>query len=74
MLSICSHAEYQGEVQPLTDQIRQAILKTVADLNEDGMRVIAIAQKRALPAADTYSVKDECDMVLMGYLAFLDPP
>ena len=38
------------------------------------MRVIAIAQKRALPAADTYSVKDECDMVLMGYLAFLDPP
>ncbi len=56
MLSICSHAEYQGEVQPLTDQIRQAILKTVADLNEDGMRVIAIAQNgRFLPLIHTAS-------------------
>ena len=74
MMSICSHAEYQGEVQPLTDAIKNNILKTVNELNEDGMRVIAIAQKWAESPEENYSVENECDMVLMGYLAFLDPP
>ena len=44
------------------------------DLNEKGLRVIALAQKSNPSPAGAFGVKDECDMVLIGYLAFLDPP
>jgi len=74
MLSICGFAEYEGKVVPLTNEIRNYILKKVADLNEDGLRVIAVAQKTNPSPVGAFSVADESDMVLMGYLAFLDPP
>ncbi|SDO29053.1 Mg2+-importing ATPase [Eubacterium maltosivorans] len=74
MLSICAFAEYKGRVEPLTDEIRENILKTVDAYNNDGMRVIAVAQKTNPSPVGTFGVKDECGMVLMGYLAFLDPP
>lgn len=74
MLSICSHAEYDGEILPLGDELRDTILKTVDGLNEKGFRVLAVAQKSNPSPVETFGVKDECDMVLMGYLAFLDPP
>lgn len=74
MLSVCSFAEYEGKVQPLSDDIRAYILKKVDKLNDDGMRVIAVAQKINPSPVGAFSVADEADMVLMGYLAFLDPP
>lgn len=74
MLSICSFAEYEGEVQPLSDEIKEYIIKKVDKLNDDGMRVIAVAQKANPSPVGLLSVEDESDMVLMGYLAFLDPP
>ncbi len=74
MLSICSFAECDGAVRPLTDEIRARILQTVDDLNDKGYRVLAIAQKSNPSPAGAFGVKDECDMVLIGYLAFLDPP
>jgi len=74
MLSVCGFAEYEGMVIPLDDDIREYILHKVDDLNEDGMRVIAVAQKTNPSPVGAFSVADESDMVLMGYLAFLDPP
>lgn len=74
MLAICSYAECDGSVQPLTDAVRRRILRTVDELNEKGFRVLAIAQKSNPSPVDAFGVKDECDMVLLGYLAFLDPP
>ena len=74
MLSICSFAECDGEIQPLTDQVRQRIRATVDGLNDKGFRVLAIAQKSNPSPVGAFGVKDECDMVLIGYLAFLDPP
>lgn len=74
MLGVCSFAEDGGTVQPLTDDVRTKILETVGRLNENGMRVIAIAQKSVDESRTAYSVQDESGMVLMGYLAFLDPP
>ena len=74
MFSICTFVEYKGEVKELTDSIKKDILSTVDELNDDGMRVIAVAQKTNPSPIDTFSVKDESDMVLIGYLAFLDPP
>ena len=74
MLSICSFAECDGHVQSLRDEVRSRILKTVDGLNEKGFRVLAIAQKSNPSPVGAFGVKDECDMVLIGYLAFLDPP
>ena len=74
MLSVCSFVEYEGAVLPLTDEIKDYILEKVDDLNDEGMRVIAIAQKTNPSPVGAFGVKDEADMVLMGYLAFLDPP
>ena len=74
MLSICTFAEYDGKVEPLTTEIRSRILKTVDELNDKGFRVLAIAQKSNPSPVGAFGVKDESDMVLIGYLAFLDPP
>ena len=72
MLSICSFAEYNGNVQPITNDFRQRILETADILNEKGFRVLAIARKDI--KKQSCNVEDESEMILMGYLAFLDPP
>lgn len=74
MLEICSHAEFGGEVHPLTDELREKALKISGQMNRQGMRVIAVAQKSYLDKTHDFGVADEAEMVLIGYLAFLDPP
>lgn len=74
MLEVSSFVEYHGEILPLTNELRETILKTVDELNEDGLRVIGVAQKTNPRVVGEFSVKDESEMVLIGYLAFLDPP
>ncbi|ACC98612.1 Magnesium-translocating ATPase [Elusimicrobium minutum Pei191] len=74
MLSACSYVEYQGKVEPITEDLKQEIRQTSEKYNEDGMRVLAIAQKTNPSPAGAFSVEDESQMVMMGYLAFLDPP
>lgn len=74
MLAICSYAECDGTVKPLSEDLRQRIMKTVDSLNERGFRVLGLAQKSNPSPVGTFSAEDECDMVLLGYLAFLDPP
>ncbi|MCC8131626.1 MAG: magnesium-translocating P-type ATPase [Ruminococcus sp.] len=74
MLSVCSFAEIDGEVRPLDDEVKERILDTADDLNDKGFRVLCIAHKTNPPSAGVFSVKDESEMVLIGYLAFLDPP
>ncbi|HHY19640.1 MAG TPA: magnesium-translocating P-type ATPase [Firmicutes bacterium] len=73
MLSICRYAEFDGKVIELDESIEKQVLEMVAKLNNDGMRVIAVAQKNEIPKEGLFSVKDESDMVLMGYIGFLDP-
>lgn len=74
MLAVCRYAEYQGQVMELTGEIKEYILNKVDSLNEDGMRVIAVAQKTNPSPAGAFGIADEAEMVLIGYLAFLDPP
>ncbi|KJU72079.1 magnesium-translocating P-type ATPase [Clostridium baratii] len=74
MLDISSYVEDDGKVLPLTNEIREKIIKTVNKLNSEGMRVIGIAQKTENQGREEFSVNDEKDMVLMGYMGFLDPP
>lgn len=74
MLSICSYAEYRGNIEPITEALREEILSTVVRYNKDGLRVLGIAQKTNPSPVGAFSVEDESDMVIIGYLAFLDPP
>ena len=74
MLSTSAYAEYGGKVEPITDELRREILETCNGYNTDGMRVLGVAQKTNPSPAGAFSVADERDMVLIGYLAFLDPP
>jgi len=74
MLAISSHVEYKKRITELTEEIRQEILAEVAQLNEQGLRVLGVSYKSDLEEDYDYEVKDESDMILTGYLAFLDPP
>lgn len=74
MLSISNYIDIDGIVSPLTNEKRESVLAKVRDLNEDGLRVIGVAQKTNPSVVGEFSVKDESDMVFIGYLAFLDPP
>ncbi|WP_373168971.1 magnesium-translocating P-type ATPase [Bacteroides cellulosilyticus] len=74
MLSICSHTEFNGEVQSLTDKLKVRAQKISEEMNRKGMRVLAVAQKSYIEKVGNFSVSDEKEMVLIGFLAFLDPP
>ena len=76
MLGCCAYVEYQGAIVELSDDMRRRVARSADKLNAEGMRVLAVAQKtNPVPAGGgELSVADESDMVLIGYLAFLDPP
>ena len=74
MLTISTHVEYRGEIIPLTEGIRQEVLAEVGQLNRQGLRVLGVGYKSGLREDYAYEVTDESDMILTGYLAFLDPP
>ncbi len=74
MISICSHCELDGRIIPMTGNMRTMAMNIVHEMNHNGMRVLAVAQKSFVEKAGEFSVDDEQEMVLIGYLAFLDPP
>lgn len=74
MLQCCAWAECGGRVLPLEEGVRQRVLAKAGELNGQGMRVIAVAQKTNPSPAGQFSVEDERGMVLLGFLALLDPP
>ncbi|WDF75937.1 magnesium-translocating P-type ATPase [Mucilaginibacter sp. KACC 22773] len=83
MLDLCSRAFDPGEdkqlhiendkIVPMDDAMRQIILNTSRKLNEEGLRVLLVAIKEYDERPLTYSVADETDMVLTGFVGFLDP-
>lgn len=74
ILSVCTHRRKNGEIYILDDQEQQSIRQICADLNEEGLRVVAVATRQMQTPQDAYIVHDENEMTLEGYLAFLDPP
>ena len=74
MLSISSYVQDGKEIYPITEEIRQNILEAVSQLNEQGLRVLGVSQKFYPNDSHRFAVEDESNMILMGYLAFLDPP
>ena len=74
ILSICNMTDYQGQVVSLTNDIKENIRKIAKDLNKEGLRVVAVCQKNDINGIESFSVKDESKMVLIGFIGFLDPP
>jgi Mg2+-importing ATPase len=74
LLSICAKAESDVGVVPLDDAMRRQAKAVTRGLNEEGMRVLAVAYKKMTEPKFPYSVADESDLTLAGFLAFLDPP
>ena len=74
ILSICSFVDYKGEVSTLTTKIKENIRNISKKLNKEGLRVIAVCQKNDINDITDFSVSDEKNMVLMGFIGFLDPP
>jgi Mg2+-importing ATPase len=69
----CTHFESEGEIIPMEPILAGDLVQQVNELSEDGFRVLAVATKK-LGAQTTFTKADERDLVLAGYLAFLDPP
>ncbi len=69
----CTYFECDGETIPMEPILAGDLVQQVNELSEDGFRVLAVATKK-LGAQTTFTKADECDLVLTGYLAFLDPP
>ena len=74
IFGICDRVDGEGQVVPLDDELRKTYREVARDLNADGLRVIAVAYKVMPLDHPAYGVADEAGMVLLGYLAFLDPP
>lgn len=74
MLSCCTFACHDNEVMPLNYELLAKLKAVTAELNTDGLRVVAVAIKHYTQPQTTYSVNDENELTLVGYMAFLDPP
>lgn len=69
----CTQFESEGKLFPMDPIFVGDLIQQVNELSEDGFRVLAVATKK-LDKRPAYSKADECELVLTGYLAFLDPP
>ena len=74
IISICKYVEHDGTVQLLDEEHLSEAMRVYEEHNHDGLRVIAIAQKNDVSDAQSFGVQDERDMVLIGFVGFLDPP
>ena len=74
ILSICTMADYKGEISPITKEIKENVLRISKELNKQGMRVIAVCQKNDTTDKTDYTIDDEKNMILLGFIGFLDPP
>ena len=74
VLSICSFIDIDGKAIEMTEKLRKEAYSVYEKNNSDGLRVLAIAQKNNIHDIETFGVQDESDMVLIGFVGFLDPP
>ena len=74
IFAVSTRVRLSENVTPLDDDLKARIRDVVYRFNDDGLRVIAVAYKETSPVQGAYGVKDECDLVLLGFIAFLDPP
>lgn len=74
VLAACSHIQDGAQVLALDAALLARVQAVTGALNQEGLRVVAVAVKEVPPSKAVYSVADEADLTLIGYIAFLDPP
>jgi len=70
----CTKYELEGEILDMEDLILSDLKEEYDNLSADGFRVLAIGYKDIDNKKEIYSKDDEKDLILKGYVAFLDPP
>ena len=74
ILSICTMIDYKGQISKITKEIKDNIKKISKNLNKDGLRVVAVCQKNDITEDTIFDVNSEKNMILIGFIGFLDPP
>ncbi|WP_009632065.1 magnesium-translocating P-type ATPase [Synechocystis sp. PCC 7509] len=74
VLKVCTQLKVNGEVLPMDESVHTKVADLQQKLNSDGLRVIAVAYKVMPPDQSHYAITDESDLILLGNIAFLDPP
>jgi Mg2+-importing ATPase len=74
VLAVCKRVRHGEADEALTDELLARIRQVTAEFNEEGLRVVAVAAQSMQTGRDTYSLADEQELTLIGYVAFLDPP
>ncbi|MEG0293899.1 magnesium-translocating P-type ATPase [Enterococcus sp.] len=73
MESVCSHVKINGEVTSITEELREKMRNVNRRLNEQGMRVLTVATRLDVHDDAVYSISDEKEMTIIGFMGFLDP-
>jgi Mg2+-importing ATPase len=74
ILQVCTQVKANDQILIIDESIQQQVTQLTQELNEDGLRVIAVAYKELPRDQLNYSVADENQLILLGFIAFLDPP
>lgn len=74
ILACCTRVKHGNDVDTLDAAMLERVHGITASLNEEGLRVVAVAMKELPPTQHVYGIADESDLTLIGYIAFLDPP
>ena len=74
ILKVCTHAESYGEIVLLTPELIASMDRLVTAMNEDGLRVVAVAVRTYKPRTTPYGQAEEQGLTLAGFIGFLDPP
>jgi len=74
ILAVCTRVQRGEETEPLTPELLARMREVTADLNAEGLRVVAVAARDSSPSQLVYGLADERELTLVGYIAFLDPP
>ena len=74
VLDICSFIDIDGDAIDMTPELKKKAYEVYEKHNDDGLRVLAVAQKNEIHGVETFGIQDESNMVLIGFVGFLDPP
>jgi P-type Mg2+ transporter len=74
VLKVCTQLKVNDQVEAMDAAAHTKVVDLQKALNSDGLRVIAVAYKVMPPDQAHYAINDESDLILLGNIAFLDPP
>ena len=74
ILSICTQYDYNGQVSSITKDVKDNIRRISKKMNQDGLRVIAVCKRNDIKNIENFDVSVEKNMILTGFIGFLDPP